>query len=126
MNCFMPIRCVRRHARTALFVLALSTAGGTWVSAQSQDTSVVRLPNIIVHNGLPRTLHHATLFGDSSTPWLYVYRIKFAPGTKVMPHWHPDAVRTVLVLSGRSTSPSVNNGTRANSRLILLGRCIPN
>jgi quercetin dioxygenase-like cupin family protein len=102
MNCFMSTRFVRRHARTALFLLALSTAGGTWASAQSQDasTSVVRLPQDIVYKGLPGAPQHATLFGDSSAPGLYVDRIKFAPGMKVMPHWHPDAVRTVLVLSG--------------------------
>ena len=31
---------------------------------------------------------------------LYVDRIKFMPDMKVMPHWHPDTVRTVLVMSG--------------------------
>jgi quercetin dioxygenase-like cupin family protein len=92
----------RRHAGTALFLLALCTAGATWVSAQSQDaiTSVVRLPQDIVYKGLPGVPQHVTLFGDSSKPGLYVDRIKFAPGMKVMPHWHPDSVRTVLVLSG--------------------------
>jgi quercetin dioxygenase-like cupin family protein len=86
----------------ALFLLLLCTAGGTWVSAQSQDTnaSVVRLPQDIVYKGLPGAPQHVTLFGDSSKPGLYVDRIKFAPGTKVMPHWHPDSARTVLVLSG--------------------------
>ena len=93
---------VRRHARTALFLLVLCTAGGTWVSAQSQDTNagVLRLPQDIVYKGLPGAPQHVTLFGDSSRPGLYVDRIKFAPGMKVMPHWHPDSVRTVLVLSG--------------------------
>ena len=102
MNCFMSARFVRRHARTTLFLLALSTAGGTWGSAQSQETntSVVRLPQDIVYKGLPGAPQHVTLFGDSSKPGLYVDRIKFAPGEKVMPHWHPDSVRTVLVLSG--------------------------
>jgi quercetin dioxygenase-like cupin family protein len=38
--------------------------------------------------------------GDPSQPGLYVDRIKFLPGMKVMPHWHPDTVRTVLVMSG--------------------------
>src|SRR5262245_19797002 len=75
--------------------------GGTWGSAQSQEnTGVVRLPQDIVYKGLPGAPQHVTLFGDSSTAGLYVDRIKFAPGMKVMPHWHPDAVRTVLVLSG--------------------------
>src|SRR5215831_12051103 len=102
MKHFMSTSFVRGHARTALFLLALCTAGGTWVSAQSQDTDagVLRLPQDIVYKGLPGAPQHVTLFGDSSRPGLYVDRIKFAPGMKVMPHWHPDSVRTVLVLSG--------------------------
>jgi hypothetical protein len=40
------------------------------------------------------------LFGDSSQPGLYVDRIRFLSGMKVMPHWHPDAVRAVLVMFG--------------------------
>jgi quercetin dioxygenase-like cupin family protein len=93
---------VRCHARAALFLLALCTVGGTRVSAQSQDAaaSVVRLPQDIVYKGLPGAPQHATIFGDSSKLGLYVDRIKFEPGMKVMPHWHPDSVRTVLVLSG--------------------------
>ena len=55
MNYFMSTSFVLRHARTALILLALCTAGGTWVSALSQDTntSVVRLPQDIVYKGLP-------------------------------------------------------------------------
>jgi quercetin dioxygenase-like cupin family protein len=102
MNYFMSTSFVHRHARTALFLLALCTAGGTGVPAQSQDanTGVLRLPQDIIYKGLPGAPQHVTLFGDSSKPGLYVDRIKFAPGMKVMPHWHPDSVRTVLVLSG--------------------------
>jgi quercetin dioxygenase-like cupin family protein len=102
MNYSMSPSFVRRHARTALFLLALCIGGGTWLSAQSQDTNtgVLRLPQDIVYKGLPGAPQHVTLFGDSSKPGLYVDRVKFAPGVKVMPHWHPDSVRTVLVLSG--------------------------
>ena len=100
MNYFMPTSFVRRHARTTLILLAVCT--GTWVSAQSQDTntSLVRLPQDIVYKGVPGAPQHVMIFGNSSKPGLYVDRIKFAPGMKVMPHWHPDSVRTVLVLSG--------------------------
>jgi quercetin dioxygenase-like cupin family protein len=102
MNDVTSISFVRRHAATALFLLAVCTEGWTSVSAQSQDaeSSVVKLPQDIVYKGLPGAPQHVTIFGDSSKPGLYVDRIKFAPGTKVMPHWHPDSVRTVLVLSG--------------------------
>jgi quercetin dioxygenase-like cupin family protein len=102
MNDFRSTRFVSRHARAVLFAFALCIVGSTGMSAQSRDTdtSVVRLPQDILYKGLPGAPQHVTLFGDSSKPGLYVDRIKFAPGTKVMPHWHPDSVRTVLVLSG--------------------------
>jgi quercetin dioxygenase-like cupin family protein len=31
---------------------------------------------------------------------VYVTRVKVPAGLKLMPHWHPDEVRTVVVLSG--------------------------
>jgi quercetin dioxygenase-like cupin family protein len=42
----------------------------------------------------------AILFGDPTKPGVYVVRGKVAAGTKIMPHWHPDEARTVVVLSG--------------------------
>jgi quercetin dioxygenase-like cupin family protein len=89
------------NTRTASLLLALCTAGG-WspVHAQNTATSIVKLPQDITYKGLPGAPQHVTLFGDSSQSGLYVDRIRFLPGMKVMPHWHPDTVRTVLVLSG--------------------------
>ena len=89
------------NTRAASLLLAICAAGA-WAPAHSQsaDTSVVKLPQDIVYKGLPGAPQHVTLFGDSSQPGLYVDRIKFLPGMKVMPHWHPDTVRTVLVMSG--------------------------
>src|ERR1700716_3014043 len=87
---------------TTSFLLAFCTVA-VWVAqphAQNAETNVVRLPQDIVYKGLPGAPQHVTLFGDSSQPGLYVDRIKFQPGMKVMPHWHPDTVRTVLVMSG--------------------------
>lgn len=87
--------------RRIVLLLTLCMVGtGTSAFAQNADTSVVKLPQDIAYKGLPGAPQHAALFGDSSQPGLYVDRIKFLPGMKVMPHWHPDAVRTVLVLSG--------------------------
>src|SRR5260221_11470852 len=85
-----------------VFLLVAICAGGVWAPAHAQnvDTSVVKLPQDIVSKGLSGAPQHATLFGDSSPAGLYVARIKFMPGMKVMPHWHPDTVRTVLVMSG--------------------------
>lgn len=68
--------------------------------AESNQESIVRFPDEVVYHGLPGAPQHVTLIGDPSKPGLYVDRIKFAAGTKVMPHWHPDEARTVLVMSG--------------------------
>src|SRR5215813_13928603 len=89
------------NRRTVTLAAALCTIAA-WAPARAQtvETSVVKVPQDIVYKGLPGSPQHVTLFGDSSQPGLYVDRVKFAPGTKVMPHWHPDSVRTVLVLSG--------------------------
>ena len=87
--------------RTACLLLALCTAGACWPAhAQNADASIVKLPGDITYKGPPGAPQHVTLFGDPSQPGLYVDRIKFLPGMKVMPHWHPDTVRTVLVMSG--------------------------
>src|SRR5262249_9713536 len=87
--------------RTACLLIALCTAGACWPPhAQNADGSIVKLPGGITYKRPPRAPHHATVCGDPSQPGLYVARIKFLPGTKVMPHWHPDSVRTVLVMSG--------------------------
>src|SRR3979411_155006 len=87
--------------RTASLLLAICAAGLWWPAhAQNVDTSIVKLPQDITYKGLPGAPQHVTLFGDSAQPGLYVDRIRFLPGMKVMPHWHPDTVRTVLVMSG--------------------------
>ena len=90
---------MNRHTATLFLTLCMV---GVWAPthAQNVDTGVVKFPQDIIYKGLPGSPQHVTLFGDSSQPGLYVDRIKFLPGMKVMPHWHPDAVRTVLVVSG--------------------------
>ncbi len=89
------------NGRTVALVAALCTIAA-WAPARAQSTeaSVVKVPQDIVYKGLPGAPQHVTLFGDPSQPGLYVDRIRFTAGTKVMPHWHPDTVRTVLVMSG--------------------------
>src|SRR3977135_1827993 len=87
--------------RTVSFIAALCTAAaGAPARSQTVETSVVKVPQDIVYKGLPGAPQHVTLYGDSSQPGLYVDPIRFPPGLKVMPHWHPDTVRTVLVMSG--------------------------
>jgi quercetin dioxygenase-like cupin family protein len=69
-------------------------------AASAQEAGVVTFPQDVVFHGAAGEPQHVTLIGDSAKPGLYVDRIKFAAGTKVMPHFHPDPARTVLVLSG--------------------------
>jgi len=82
----------------AAFLFGLTTAAT--VCAQSPE-QVVKLPNEIefkapLNPGAPAG---ASLYGSPSKAGLYVNRVKFTPGFKVMPHFHPDE-RTVVVLSG--------------------------
>ena len=68
--------------------------------AHAQDATI-KLPEDITYNAtLPRVPQVAVLFGDPTKPGVYVVRVKVPAGVKLMPHWHPDEVRTVVVLSG--------------------------
>jgi quercetin dioxygenase-like cupin family protein len=100
---------IRRNNMRSVFAAAALTCALTCALSwslvrpsmgQSVEESIVRFPDDVVYKGLPGAPQHVTLIGDPSKPGLYVDRIKFAAGTKVMPHWHPDPARTVLVMSG--------------------------
>lgn len=68
--------------------------------AQS-EAGIVKLPQDIQFkgplSGPPQTV---VVYGDPTKPGVFVSRVRFSPGWKDMPHWHPDEVRTVVVLSG--------------------------
>jgi quercetin dioxygenase-like cupin family protein len=88
--------------RGAVFVTMLYApwlAGSVY--AQGADTSVLRLPQDIEFkgplSGPPQTV---VLYGDPTKPGVFVSRVRFSAGWKDPPHWHPDEVRTVVVLSG--------------------------
>jgi quercetin dioxygenase-like cupin family protein len=72
----------------------------TTAQAQSLDSAIVKLPAEIEYKGLPTAPQIATLFGDPAKAEVFVQRIKFPAGLKVMPHYHPDSPRTIVVLSG--------------------------
>jgi quercetin dioxygenase-like cupin family protein len=50
--------------------------------------------------GNPAGQQTAILFGNPLQSGLFVTRVKFPAGLKILPHWHPDSSRTVVVLSG--------------------------
>ena len=85
--------------RRAGLVLAL-VAFAAAVNAQGTE-QIVKLPNEIEFKAplRPGAPPAAVLYGDVNKAGLYVTRVKFPPGFKVMPHFHPDE-RTVVVLSG--------------------------
>jgi len=68
--------------------------------AQSTATNVLKLPQDIEFNGPTGKPQTAVLYGDPTKPGVFVTRVKFASGMKDLPHWHPDELRTVAVLSG--------------------------
>jgi hypothetical protein len=80
--------------------IVLGTALAT-VTAYAQSTGVVKLPQDIEFkgplSGPPQTV---VLYGDPTKPGVFVTRVKFSAGWKDQPHWHPDEVGTVAVLSG--------------------------
>ena len=87
--------------REIAFVFAFCAAG-ILVSAyaQSSDTSVLKFPQDMEFKGPAGKPQTAVLYGDPTKPGVFVTRIKFPAGDKDMPHWHPDELRTVAVLSG--------------------------
>jgi quercetin dioxygenase-like cupin family protein len=90
------------HTKTVCFtaLLICGLAGGA--HAQAGNESVVVLPNEIVWKPAPVSPgpEVAVLYGDPSKPGVYVQRVRFPAGLKLMPHFHPDEWRTGIVLSG--------------------------
>jgi len=75
-------------------------ATGAQTFAQSTEGTIVKLPQDIVFKGGDGPPQTVVIYGDPTKPGLFVTRIRFSPGWKDQPHWHPDAARTVVVLSG--------------------------
>ena len=90
------------NRRLAHILLVFGAVGlSDLAHAQSADTSVVRLPQDIEFKGpLTGPPQTVVLYGDPSKPGVFVSRVRFSPGWKDPPHWHPDEVRTAVVLSG--------------------------
>jgi quercetin dioxygenase-like cupin family protein len=88
------------RAFQACLVLGFVTGIAFGANAQSTE-SVVKFPNEIEFKApLSAAPQVAVLYGDPTKAGVYVTRVKFAPGLKLMPHWHPDEWRTAVVLSG--------------------------
>lgn len=69
-------------------------------SAQADPLTAGRLaPDDLKWEQGPTGNPRAILVGDDRKPGMYMYRGKFPPNAKVMPHFHPDE-RIVTVMSG--------------------------
>jgi hypothetical protein len=88
--------------RLTYVALAFGTFGLSALAyAQSTGSGVLKLPQDIEFKGpLTGPPQTVVLYGDPTKPGLFVSRVKFSAGWKDPPHWHPDEVRTVAVLSG--------------------------
>src|ERR1700694_5263364 len=97
--------CMRRNDMKTHCAVTLAMLAGFGLAipayAQSTETSVVKLPQDMEFKGpLTGAPQTAILYGDPTKPGVFVSRVKFSAGWKDPPHWHPDEVRTVVVLSG--------------------------
>jgi hypothetical protein len=114
------------NLRYACLILTACTVAWTATAYAQSTQPVVKFPTEIEFKApLSPGSQTAVLYGDPTKPGVYVQRTKFAPDTKVMPHWHPDEWRTAVVLSG-TLYLSASSGTRANSRPIRRARSIRN
>jgi quercetin dioxygenase-like cupin family protein len=64
------------------------------------DIGIVKLPRDIAFKDTAAGVQISVLYGDPAKPGLYVVRLKLPAGTKVIPHTHPEDIRTMTVLSG--------------------------
>lgn len=69
-------------------------------SAVADNTGIVKLPQDISFKDSASGVQISVLYGDPAKPGLYVVRLKLPAGAKIMPHTHPEEVRTLTVLSG--------------------------
>ena len=88
---------MKNVARCLLIAFGMAVVS---VHSHAQD-AIIKLPQDMTYKAaLAGTPQVAVLFGDPTKPGVYVVRVKVPSGLKLMPHWHPDEVRTVVVLSG--------------------------
>ena len=83
-------------------VLLLVSGVAAGAHAQGPGESIVIMPHDIVWKAPPVSPgpETAVTYGDPSKPGVYVMRVRFPAGFKLMPHFHPDEWRTGVVLSG--------------------------
>jgi quercetin dioxygenase-like cupin family protein len=92
------VTSMRRLVVRFAFVLALPVA----LAAQSPAPVVPRVqiqPDALTFGPPGAAIQTAAVLGDPSKPGIYVTRLRFAKGTRIPPHLHPDE-RVAVALSG--------------------------
>src|SRR6478736_3094869 len=87
--------------RFIVLLLGLVLAATTPAYPEADTQPLFKLPQDIEFTGPSDQLQTAVIFGDPTKPGLYVERFRLRLGLKLPPHWHPDYMRNVVVLSGR-------------------------
>lgn len=90
------------HA-SAKFAFSIATfvlTSAVGLAQQTPQPSVRVMPEELRFVGVPGGSQTAVLYGDPKQSGVFVTRVRFPAGLKVPAHWHPDAWRTVVVLSG--------------------------
>jgi len=68
--------------------------------ASADNTTILKFPQDISYHSTGAGVEVAVLYGDPTKAGLYVVRLKLPAGSKVIPHTHPEEIRTMTVLSG--------------------------
>jgi len=69
-------------------------------SYAQEASTIVILPQEIHYKATGSGAETAVLYGDPTKAGLYVMRLRLPAGAKVLPHIHPEEVRTLTVISG--------------------------
>jgi quercetin dioxygenase-like cupin family protein len=90
-----------RRTKVGLVLLLVSGVAASAHAEGAGESIVIRPADIVWKPGPvspgPET---AVTYGDPSKSGVYVMRVRFPAGLKLMPHFHPDEWRTGVVLSG--------------------------
>jgi len=87
--------CTLRSLCLATLLLLASSA-----FAQASAWVALRLtPEELKWAPFPNGVFRADIAGDERKPGMYAYRVRFPPGFRNQPHFHPDD-RIVIVISG--------------------------
>jgi hypothetical protein len=93
---------LRRKDSLAAVILVAAAVWSIGATTTNLVTPVRILPEELQWSGNPQQhgLQTAALFGDPRKAEPYAERIKIPAHTRLKPHWHPNAIRMVTVLSG--------------------------